>query len=531
MKTNKNILKILMITLLIVLGTILLSTKCYAATMSVSASKSSVSPGETFTVTVSVSNGAGSVNLSASNGSVSSGSAWLDNSSQSFTCTAGSSGTTKISVSGNFADYSTGEDEATKYGSASVTIVQPSNNSSSSGSSSSSSSSSSSKSSSSSSSSSTKKTTNNTQNNQEEEKSSNALLASISIKNEGVVITPEFANDVLEYTINIPNEINELDIIATPEDENATVEIKGNTDLKVGENSITIDVTAEDETKQIYTIKVIKAREKLALKTLVIKYEDENGEIKELVLTPEFISNIYEYSLGNLSYKISKILIEATANLEGATIEISGNENLVAGENIITITVKIPKETQNLENNNDEVEELAESDDVNPVDEEIITYTIKLNKEEAPSFWQRIKDKIKGFFGIIGNWFNNNQKPIVMYSLVGCIVAMLGLSIYIVFDIKKYKMLIDKLGKVSHLINLEAKAENASTSEIKSNLSNNEIGKENDETFESVFEDNSVSENENIIENIAKKKNINYKQDRDDDLYGNSLYGRRGRHF
>ena len=39
-----------------------------------------------------------------------------------------------------------------------------------------------------------------------------------------------------------------------------------------------------------------------------IKYIDENNEAVELLFTPTFVSNIYEYNLGEIEYNISKSL-------------------------------------------------------------------------------------------------------------------------------------------------------------------------------------------------------------------------------
>ncbi len=463
----------------------ILSTKIQASSMSVSASKYTVSPGESFTVTVSVSNGAGSINVSASNGSVSSSSAWIDNSSASFTCTAGSSGSVKVSVTGNFADYTTGEDEATKYGSATVTIQSESSSSESSGTSSNSGGSS--NSSSTSNKSTNKSTTNNTTKKTETEvkKSNDVTLSALSLELEGVTFEPEFAKDVLEYTVTVPNEITTFEVYATPSDSKASVEVAGNTDFQIGDNTLTIKVTAEDGTIQTYTIKVKREREKLALKTLVIKYEDENGNVFELPLNPSFISNIYEYTLEDISYKINKLLIECEANLEGVTIEMSGNEELKAGENIITITLTVPVELDH---------ELQEGEE-KPEDEKII-YTIKVSKEETPTFWQKIKNKIKVIFGTISNWYNNNNKKIIVSSLGLCVAAMLGLSVYIVIDAKKYKVLLQKLNKVSEINSMKPETIN-----------------------EISVEDN--TESENIIEDISN--------DTENDTTDNNKKG--GRHF
>ena len=68
MKTN-TFKKIKFLLFFVILLFSFLGTKSDAASINISTSKSSVSPGESFTVTVSVSNGAGSVTTTVSNGS------------------------------------------------------------------------------------------------------------------------------------------------------------------------------------------------------------------------------------------------------------------------------------------------------------------------------------------------------------------------------------------------------------------------------------------------------------------------------
>ena len=73
-------------------------------------------------------------------------------------------------------------------------------------------------------------------------------------------INEKFDENTLDYTVSIPFETEKLDIVATPADENAKVEIKGNENLKVGENVITITVTPTDEENEIkiYNITVLR---------------------------------------------------------------------------------------------------------------------------------------------------------------------------------------------------------------------------------------------------------------------------------
>ena len=73
-----------------------LSVFIHAASLSVTASASTIYVGDSVTFTVSASGGAGNVSVSgAANGTY-----WLENSSQSFTVTASAEGTLTVSASG-----------------------------------------------------------------------------------------------------------------------------------------------------------------------------------------------------------------------------------------------------------------------------------------------------------------------------------------------------------------------------------------------------------------------------------------------
>ena len=83
-------------------------------------------------------------------------------------------------------------------------------------------------------------------------------LAGLNIKDYN--INEQFDDNTLDYTASVPYEVENLEINATAADENAKVEIKGNNNLKVGENVITITVTPTDEENEIkiYNITVIR---------------------------------------------------------------------------------------------------------------------------------------------------------------------------------------------------------------------------------------------------------------------------------
>lgn len=85
----------------------------------------------------------------------------------------------------------------------------------------------------------------------------NADLNSLAI--EGVLLEPEFREDIMEYTVNLESDLEKLNILAFPKIEGASVVIEGNENLKKGENIITIKVlSVNGENEKIYTVKVNK---------------------------------------------------------------------------------------------------------------------------------------------------------------------------------------------------------------------------------------------------------------------------------
>lgn len=164
---------------------------------------------------------------------------------------------------------------------------------------------------------------------EEPSKASDKALKTLEVTPEG--LDPEFDPETTSYTLNVGADVEKLEIKATPNDEKATVEITGNESLVAGDNAVKITVTAQDGTTRIYTINVKKGEATtLGLSSLKI-----NG----YTLSPKFSSNVYEYKINVLDPNITKLDVLATANVENAKVEVTGNTNLVKGENTITITV------------------------------------------------------------------------------------------------------------------------------------------------------------------------------------------------
>lgn len=164
----------------------------------------------------------------------------------------------------------------------------------------------------------------------EEEKSNNKDLKSLEV--DGYEITPEFSADVTQYSLIIDENVDVLNVKAVADDEKAKVEITGNDNLLIGENTIEIKVIAEDETEKTYKINVTKGEEpELELSKLTV--EGYN-------ITPEFKPDVHEYTLTINDVNVTSLNLEALSDMENASVEIAGNTDLELGENIITILVK-----------------------------------------------------------------------------------------------------------------------------------------------------------------------------------------------
>lgn len=144
-------------------------------------------------------------------------------------------------------------------------------------------------------------------------------------------LEPDFSPDITEYSLTVGRDVENLVINAEAEEENATVEITGNNGLLLGSNTVNVKVTAEDGTVRTYKINVTKVEE-VGLKLSELT-------VGGFVLSPEFSSDVYEYTLNIGDTSITSLDIVANAEDENVNVEIVGNNNLKPGENIITILV------------------------------------------------------------------------------------------------------------------------------------------------------------------------------------------------
>lgn len=167
------------------------------------------------------------------------------------------------------------------------------------------------------------------------------FLKDLSVEN--FTLAEKFDKEELDYTLTVPYETEALNIIATPEDENAKVEIKGLENLIVGENVVTITVTsAETQDKKIYNITVVRSEvEETTTSTepVVIAPGPKKNNNKTLLIV--IISVVCLAIIGLAAYfifgkkKIKKGKPEKINNKKEKKLDISKTEPEVRGDDLI----------------------------------------------------------------------------------------------------------------------------------------------------------------------------------------------------
>lgn len=160
----------------------------------------------------------------------------------------------------------------------------------------------------------------------------NATLQSLRLGVEG--LTPNFEKNINEYYLTIPTSVNDIEVLAVSENQNATIEITGNTNLKEGLNVINISVTSEDKTqKNIYRIQVTK--------TANIELANTNLEtlaIENTLLNPPFDANVTHYK-AEVSNDTTNLNVFAVSENEKGNVGITGKDDLKEGDNLIRVAV------------------------------------------------------------------------------------------------------------------------------------------------------------------------------------------------
>lgn len=235
---------------------------------------------------------------------------------------------------------------------------------------------------------------------------SNAYLSNLGI-------TPNdfsgFRYATMTYDVTVPEDVDEVEVYATPMNANAEVTGTGTKTLEAGKNTFEVTVTSEDGTKtNTYTINVTRQGDASSNTTggtttsQTTSEEEGDGldslRIGDLDLSPKFSTNVYEYTAKYVGQETS-LSVQAVATDASYKVEVTGNQDLKEGDNLITIVVS----------------------DTNG--ENVATYQVTLNKSIAQ---EPVEEAI------------NEQDNTNMYIIAGAVaVVIIILIIYLIVRHKR----------------------------------------------------------------------------------------------
>ena len=191
-----------------------------------------------------------------------------------------------------------------------------------------------------------------------------------------------FRYGTTSYEVEVPESTESIEVYAEVQDAKATLTGTGKKTLQKGENKVQVVVTAENGNKRTYTITIIRGGKKEEEASKEEKEEEptkpeqeptkqeekksdglQELKIENLELSPKFETDIYEYQVKYIG-EATKLQLETKPTSANYVIEVTGNENLQEGENVITILVS--------EKNGDNVATYQITVDKSLVDEEAI---------------------------------------------------------------------------------------------------------------------------------------------------------------
>ena len=447
----KKKISFLFILLLVVISA---NSLIYGVNFTATASKTTVEIGETVTFKGGTNNAAGKLLITSSNPNVFSvaqfSNQFVDNSTITTTGTAKSAGTAVITISGILSGY---DEMVDKNVSKTITItvkekpappvVEPDPK--------------------------PQPPTNNNNGQTTPVKSPENYLKSLNVNREG--LKPNFSKYINDYTLTVGSDVDKLDLGYSVAHSKAKVTVTGNSNFVIGNNTVTITVTAENGYRRVYKILVTKAEEpKKAdafLKSLIIENVKLDGD---------FQSEKLEYNLQDQSVK--KLNILAYPRIEGAKVEILGNDTLLDGKNVVTIKVTAVdnvtvKEYKLIFNNT------LPKEDVN---EDLNIYIY----DELKNTTNNDKDTVNG--DNFKTWFDKNG----LYTLLLLVIILEFIQIVYLYNKKN-----------NNNNNPDGTDDRNETNETNSIIKNDEISKKNIEP--NNFED--LKPSDELLKKIIKEKN------------------------
>lgn len=161
-----------------------------------------------------------------------------------------------------------------------------------------------------------------------DDRSTNNYLKSLQISGTSL----PFDKDTLNYSVSVPYETTQIEVIATSEDEKAKV-VVNNFPLAIGDNTLTVVVTSESEAVRTYTIVVKRLSE-------AEKMSDNNNvsELKIFGHDFQLEEDKYNYDI-SIGADENELLFYITMEDESANYVISGNEELKDGSSVVVTSI------------------------------------------------------------------------------------------------------------------------------------------------------------------------------------------------
>lgn len=146
---------------------------------------------------------------------------------------------------------------------------------------------------------------------------SNANLLSLTTSSTAL-LTPTFDKNEQNYTLDVANDEKKITILGIPEAKTSVVTGNGEYELKTGNNTVLLTVTAEDGTTKDYHIVIHRQKSSNANASMIIA--------KESVLNPSFDPNKTSYVLKVIE-AVTSLNLTVTLEDAAATYEVIGNSN------------------------------------------------------------------------------------------------------------------------------------------------------------------------------------------------------------
>ena len=146
-------------------------------------------------------------------------------------------------------------------------------------------------------------------------------------------LTPKFRKTNFSYTLTLPVEIDSVTINAIPDDSTTVVRGTGQYDIGLGMNIITLVSTAVDGSVSTYQLGIMQESERdVDLSSLIID---------ECNINPKYDKSVVHYTC-DVDPSTTNIHVVATPDDPKAHVNITGDKNLITGENLLEVQVVSP---------------------------------------------------------------------------------------------------------------------------------------------------------------------------------------------